>query len=271
MEMNIRERAKKALENIRELGPLVHNITNYVAANFQANVLLAIGASPVMAHSKDEVEDMVAIANALVLNIGTPTKEILNSMIIAGKKANNLKKPVILDPVGVGATKFRNYLVEKILGEVKVNIIRGNASEIGAICGLEGKTKGVDSIIKPEEVLESAIEFSNKTGTIVAISGTTDYIIKGDNIFECHNGVPLLGKITGSGCAVTSIIGAFSAVEEDKALASLFGLALFGVAGEIASKSATGPGSFYSLLIDKLYNLTPEEFSENLKFKIKRS
>lgn len=269
--MNIKEKAQKALENIKNLSPLVHNITNYVAANFQANALLAIGASPVMAHSEDEVEDMVSIANSLVLNIGTPTKTMINSMIIAGKKANELKKPVILDPVGAGATRFRNYLVEKILNEVKVDIIRGNASEIGAICGLESKTKGVDSITKPENILESAIEFSKKTRTIVAISGAIDYIIKGDNVLECHNGVPLLGKITGSGCAVSSIIGAFAAVEEDKAFASLFGLALFGVAGELASKNATGPGSFYSLLIDRLYNLTPNEFSENLKFEVKRS
>jgi hydroxyethylthiazole kinase len=269
--VEIRERAQKALENIKKFNPLIHNITNYVAANFQANVLLAIGASPVMAHSEDEVEDMVAISDALVLNIGTPTKSIVNSMIIAGKRAKELKKPVILDPVGAGATKFRNNAIEKILSEVNVDIIRGNASEIGAICGMEGNTKGVDSVIEPEEVLKSAVDFSNKTGTVVVISGATDYIVSGEEVIKCHNGVPLLGKITGSGCAVTSIIGAFSAVEENKAFASLFGLGLFGIAGEIAFANAKGPGSFYSLLIDSLYNITPDVFMKKLKFDIQRS
>jgi hydroxyethylthiazole kinase len=269
--MDIRLKAEKALQNIKKANPLVHNITNYVAANFQANALLAIGASPVMAHSEDEVEDIESIADALVLNIGTPSKSALSSMIRAGIKAKELGKPVILDPVGAGATKFRDRVVKEILTHVSVDIVRGNASEIAALCGIAGKTKGVDASLFAADVIDEATDFSKKVKAVVVVSGPVDYVIAQDTMIECQNGVPMLGKITGSGCAVTSIIGAFAAVEEDKTLAALFGLGLFGFAGERASKNSNGPGSFASLLIDELYKVTPLEFSKNLKFKIKRS
>ncbi len=264
----IKDLAGESLGILREGKPLVHNITNYVASNFQANVLLAVGASPVMAHSKDEVEDMVLIADALVLNMGTPSESLLESMILAGKKANELSKPVIFDPVGLGATPFRNNFFKRLFEEVKFDVIRGNASEIMALCGIAGKTKGVDSTVRPEEVRDMAKDFARSNKLVVASSGPVDYIFNDNKVYKVKNGVPMLGMITGSGCAVTSLIGAFSAVVEDKGLATLFALGLFGVAGERALKNSVGPGSFMAKLLDELYLIKPEEFALNLNFEI---
>ncbi|MGB9824889.1 MAG: hydroxyethylthiazole kinase [Candidatus Hydrothermia bacterium] len=263
--MNFGQELLKTLNEIRAKKPLVHNITNYVAANFQANVLLSVGASPVMAHAEDEVEDMVLLSNALVVNTGTPSKAQINSMVKAIKRANALRKPVILDPVGVGATKFRGEIIETILGEGKIDVLRGNAGEILAIFGKSGKTKGVDSEAASGEAVSVGKELSQRYNCIVVVTGAVDYVINQEEIFECHNGTPLLSSVTGSGCALSSLIGAFCAVSNNYAVASALALGFYGICAELAQESSRGPGSFMVNFLDVLSNSDSELVSKRLK------
>jgi len=253
-----REFAKKAgdsLELLREKKPLIHNITNYVVMNWTANILLAIGVSPVMAHAHEEVEEMTSFAGALVLNIGTLTPYWIDSMVIAGKKANALKIPVILDPVGSGATKLRTDSARRILDEVRVTIVRGNASEVLSLAQKGSHTKGVDSIHGVEEAAESAAILAAELKTVLVITGAVDLITNGDQVLRVSNGHELMGWVTGTGCAATAIIGAFLAVEPDAVKAAASALAYFGLAGEKAALRAAGPGSFQPALLDALYNI----------------
>lgn len=263
--MDIKEVAANDLNLIRKNKPLVHNITNYVVMNYTANALLAMGASPVMAHSIDEVEEMVSLANSLVLNIGTLSKEWIDSMIKAGKKANDLKIPIILDPVGAGATKLRTESSLRILDNVKVSVVRGNASEILSLSSTGGKTKGVDSLHRVEEAEDLAKSLAKELNTTVAITGKVDSITDGKRNYRCFNGHPMMGKVTGTGCSATVIIGAFLAVEKDPLLASIFGLAFFGLAGEKASLKASSPGSFGIALLDALHDIDEKTFIEGIK------
>ncbi|MDC3412694.1 hydroxyethylthiazole kinase [Aquibacillus sp. 3ASR75-11] len=242
------------IKRVRERNPLVHNITNVVVTNFTANGLLAIGASPVMAYAKEEVADMARIADALVLNIGTLTTEEIESMIIAGKAANEKAIPVILDPVGAGATKFRTKMVKKIIAEVSIAILRGNAAEIANIADENWAIKGVDATSDGGDAKQLAQKAATLFDCTVVITGAVDVISnkKGTNLVS--NGDPLLKKVTGAGCLLSSVIGAFAAVESDSLKAATTAVAIYGVAAEKAAEltSDKGPGSFQIEFLNQL-------------------
>jgi len=250
---------------VREKSPLVHNITNYVVMNTSANALLAAGASPVMAHAAEEVEDMVKIASALVINIGTLSEPWVNAMGKALQQANRLRKPAILDPVGAGATPYRNTTVERLLSAGRFDVIRGNASEIIAVSHSSSQTKGVDSIHSSEDAFEAAKQLNEKYSTVVCISGKTDYVIDGNKIARIHNGHEMMTRVTGMGCTATALIGAFAGVTDDFFMATLSAMSLMGVAGELAAQQAKGPGTLQLHFLDMLHSLTREQFTATVK------
>lgn len=251
--------------SVRKNTPLIHNITNYVVMNTTANALLAIGASPIMAHAHEEVEDMVAICGASVINIGTLDDYWANSMLKAAAKAQELGKPWVLDPVGAGATAYRDIVASKLLN-YKPAIIRGNASEIMALAKLsQSQTKGVDSIHQSTEAIAAAQWLNESTGSIVCISGATDIIVSENKKILLHNGHPLMQQVTGLGCTASAITGAFAASEHDKFYSTAAAMALLGLAGELAQKISGGPGSLQLHILDKLYNITQDEFISTIK------
>jgi hydroxyethylthiazole kinase len=252
-------------QSIKSKSPLIHNITNYVVMNTTANALLAIGASPVMAHSCEEVEEMVKIANTLVINIGTLSPKWIEAMKLAVKEANRLNKPVILDPVGAGATNFRNITIADLLETGKFSVIRANASEIMAMVSKHNRTKGVDSISTVDQAYEAAEYLCKKHESVICISGKTDIVISKDKEIKIHNGHQMMSRVTGLGCSATAIIGAFAAVVKDSFEATVSAMAIMGVAGELSAKSSSGPGSLQLNLLDKLYNLTEQEFLQTVK------
>ncbi len=264
--------AQKAADNLaalRKNKPLIHNITNFVVMNYTANALLAMGASPVMAHAINEVEDMVSFAGALVLNIGTLTDDWVAAMIKAGKKASALNTPIILDPVGSGATALRTASAKKIIDETRINVIRGNASEILSLRHENSKTKGVDAIHSVDEAAETAKIMARELDTTLAITGPVDLITDGRRVVRVSNGHPLMGFVTGTGCTATVTIGAFLAVDNNALSATATALAFFGLAGEIAGETAAAPGSFMIKLIDALYTMDPEKLEERCKIQEK--
>lgn len=247
------------LKKVRSQSPLVHNITNYVVMNNTANALLAVGASPVMAHAVDEVEDMVKIASALVINIGTLSKIWVEAMLMAGKTAKEKSTPKVLDPVGAGATPYRTQTCFEIIKQSSPEVIRGNASEIMALVNESSTTKGVDSTASSESAVESAKILAKDTGAVVVISGPTDFITDGQNLIKVNNGTPLLGKVTGMGCSASALVGAFIAVNKNFLQASAHAMAVMGIAGEIAAKKCSGPGTMQIQFLDALYNLSEDE------------
>ncbi|MCD0456991.1 hydroxyethylthiazole kinase [Chryseobacterium sp. LC2016-27] len=250
---------------IRNTSPLVHNITNYVVMNNTANAVLAIGASPIMAHAKSEVEEMVNISHSLVINIGTLDEYWEEAMLLAAKKANELNKPWILDPVGAGATFYRDSVLSKILS-LNPTVIRGNASEIIALSKTSKTiTKGVDSTAKSNEAVEAAKTLVQNHKSVVCISGETDIIISEDQEIHLKNGHPMMTKVTGSGCTATALIGSFIGVIENKTEAVVSAMSLLGIVGEIAAEQSAGPGSLQLNITDKLYNITEDEFYDHLK------
>jgi len=253
------------LKEVRSRSPLVHNITNYVVMNNTANALLAVGASPVMAHAVDEVEDMVKIASSLVINIGTLSKPWVESMIRAGKAANKKGIPVVLDPVGAGATLYRTETSLQIIKECSPAVIRGNASEIMALVNEKGNTKGVDSIASSESALNAAKFLAKDTGAVIVISGPVDYIIDNQHVIQVKNGSPMMGKVTGLGCTATALVGAFVAVNKNFLLASAHAMAVMGIAGELAAKKSSGPGTMQMHFLDELYKLSNKEISSCFK------
>jgi len=255
--------------NVKSTSPLVQNITNYVVMNNTANALLAVGASPIMAHAHNEMEEMVGICNALVVNIGTLDEYWLTSMQLAAGKANQLKKLWVLDPVGAGATTLRNNAITSLLA-FKPSVIRGNASEIMAIASANAlKTKGVDSVYESTEAIAAAEWLHKTTGSIICISGEVDVIISSGHKILLKNGHPIMQKVTGMGCTATALIGAFAASNPGNlALAVAAAVSLLNIAGEIAQKISHGPGTFQANLLDKLYTLTEEEFYEHLRIEI---
>ena len=259
------EKAAKNLLALREKKPLIHNITNYVVMNYTANALLAMGASPVMAHAQNEVEDMVAFAGALVLNIGTLTDDWISSMIKAGKKASQLDTPIVLDPVGSGATPLRTNSAKNIIHQTKIKVIRGNASEILSLRDENSKTKGVDSIHTVDEAAEAARNLADELHTTLAITGPVDLITDGTRVLRVSNGHPLMGYVTGTGCTATATIGAFLAVDDDPLSATATALAFFGLAGEVAAETASAPGTFMIQMLDALYTITPERLKQRCK------
>lgn len=251
------------LAALREQRPLIHNMTNFVVMNFTANILLAAGASPVMAHAPEEVEDMVSLAGALVLNIGTLDAPCIDAMLAAGRRAVQLGVPVVLDPVGAGATPFRTWMARKIMAELRVAVIRANPSEILALAGSPGHTKGVDSMDGAASALSAARQLAEQTGAVVAVTGETDMVTDGAQTLCVSNGHPMMGHVTGTGCGATAMVAAFLAGHEKTAAARLAAtasaLAYYGIAGERAAAASQGPGSFVPAFLDALYALTPEE------------
>jgi len=263
--------AAMAAENlgaVRENRPLVHNITNYVVMNVTANALLAAGASPVMAHAVEEVEEMVSMAGALVLNIGTLSRPWIDAMLLAGSKANELGIPVILDPVGSGATTLRTETARRILTEIKVQVVRGNASEVLSLKQSGSTTKGVDSVHRVDEAEETARGLARDLSATLVITGKEDLVTDGQRTTWVENGHELMGRITGSGCMATALIGAFMAVDRDFLRASATGLAYFGLAGETAARACGGPGSFQVALLDALYAMEADELKEGARIRV---
>ena len=265
--------AQKAAENlrrVRERRPLVHNITNFVVMNYTANALLACGASPVMAHAAEEVEEMVSLAGALVLNIGTLSPPWVEAMRKAGKLANALHVPVILDPVGAGATRLRTDSARGLMEGVSIHVIRGNASEVLSLAGEKSasRTRGVDSVHTVDQVAKTAKVLARELRTTLAITGPIDLITDGERVCRVMNGHEMMSRVTGAGCTATVVIGAFLAVCPDPLEAATTGLSYFGLAGEKAATSAIGPGSFQIALLDALYGMREEELRVGAKIKI---
>lgn len=240
---------------VRTKSPLVHNITNYVVMNNSANALLAIGASPVMAHWTSEMEEMTAIAGALVINIGTLDDKWIEGMIAAGLAASRRGTPVVLDPVGAGATSQRTEAALRIIEQCRPTIIRGNASEIMALVDAGIKSKGVDSSASSDDALESAKRLAAATGAVVVISGETDYITNGTDVYTVEGGSPIMTSVTGMGCTATAVVGACAAVVADPMVAATAAMALMSLAGERAAEYSRGNGSMQINFLDELYNL----------------
>lgn len=259
--MEILREIAESLNILKEKKPLIHHITNYVTVNDCANMVLALGASPVMADDINEVVDMAALSSALVLNMGTLNTRTIESMIIAGQKANALGIPVIFDPVGVGATPLRNEAAKKILDTVRLSVIRGNMSEIKILAGFDVKIKGVDSVADDSNGETVARETAKRFDTVVAITGKTDFISDGSRILMINNGHEMLTQVTGSGCMTTSLVGSFCGAVKDGFLAAAAGVVTMGIAGELAYKMlapSDGIGSFRVRLFDIVGLLTGE-------------
>ena len=269
------------LENLRKNTPLVHNITNYVTVNDCANILLACGASPIMADDSEEVEDITSICSALNINIGTLNKNTIPSMFLAGKKANELKHPIILDPVGAGASRLRTETAQKLIDEIKFTVIRGNISEIKTLAMGNGTTKGVDADVADkvtEENLDSVIkftkEFAKKTGAIIAITGVIDIVADDKKAYVLRNGNTMMGKITGSGCMLTAMTAAYIAANQDNSLEAVAAsICAMGVCGERAfdkiQKKHGGNSTYRNYIIDEIYNLDGKTLEECARYEIR--
>jgi len=272
---------KVMFENVKEKTPLIHCITNYVTVNDCANILLACGGSPIMSDDAAEVEEITSICNALVINIGTLNQRTISSMLLAGKKANELNHPVILDPVGVGASKLRNETAEKLLEEIKFQLIRGNISEIKMLALGNGTTKGVDADVADvvtSETLDSVITFakafSQKTGAVIAITGAIDIVCDASKAYVIYNGHPMMSKITGSGCMLTAMLGAYLAANQENPLeATAAAICSMGICGELAyeklEKTGAGNSTYRNYLIDEIYNLTADKFERGEKYEVR--
>lgn len=256
------------IQAIKQLSPLIHNITNFVVMEQTANALLAIGASPIMAHAPEEVQEMTQGAKSLVLNIGTLSCDWVHSMGLAQAQANQSRIPVIFDPVGAGASHYRTEVAYTILGRGGISAVRGNASEIVSLYGGHGNPKGVDSSLVATEYLEEAKSLAIKQKCVVWVSGVTDVITNGGKAILIHNGSPLMGKVTGMGCSATAIAGAFLAVNSDFFIGCAHAAILMGIAGEIASQKARGPGSFIPAFLDALYSMTEKQIVERMRVDI---
>jgi len=252
---------------VREKRPLVHHITNYVTVNDCANITLCAGGAPVMADAKEEAAEMAGIAGALVLNIGTLNAAQIASMILAGKRANERGIPVILDPVGAGATRFRTDMVKRLLDKLEITVLKGNAGEIGVIAGVEAVVRGVDSYGLAGDPLMIARGLAKTLHCTVAVSGATDVITDGKHSLLVDNGHPLMGRISGTGCMAASVTGAFCAESGDPVTASAAALATFSLAGERAAALAHGPLSFKVALFDELANLTPQDLTAGARIR----
>ncbi|MCG8566135.1 MAG: hydroxyethylthiazole kinase [Desulfobacterales bacterium] len=253
------------VEKIRSHAPLVHNITNYVVMNNTANALLALGASPVMAHAKEEVADMATIAGSLVLNIGTLSKEWIAAMHTAAQTAKELKKPLVIDPVGAGATAYRTHAVKGLISAAAPGLIRGNASEIMALWDGDTITKGVDSTSSSDQAVQAAKALAQQHHCAVCITGETDIILSQDQEYRIYNGHAMMPRVTGLGCTATAICGAFAAVNPDMAQAAAHAMAVMGIAGEMAADQAQGPGSLQMHFIDALYQLSADEIARRFR------
>jgi hydroxyethylthiazole kinase len=251
------------LRELRERKPLVHQITNYVVMNETANATLALGALPVMSHAPEEVEEMAAVAGALVLNIGTLSDHWIEAMLLAGKAAAG---PIVLDPVGAGATRYRPETAKRLLDELDVAVVRGNPAEIATLAGREAEIRGVESIAAADSGAELARAAAQMLGTVAAVTGPTDHVSDGERVIAVSNGHELLGTVSGTGCMSTAVTGSFLAAKPGEPLeATAEALVAFGLAGEDAARDAKGPGTFHAALYDALYNLDPTTLDERAR------
>jgi hydroxyethylthiazole kinase len=254
------------LAAIRERKPLVHQITNYVVMNETANATLSLGALPVMAHAVEEVEEMASVAGALVLNIGTLSEHWIDAMLLAAEAANGARVPVVLDPVGAGATRLRTETAKRILDEAEIAVVRGNQAEVATLAGRDAEIRGVESIGASDSVAELAAVAAAALGCVAAVTGPVDHVSDGERTIAVANGDALLGTVSGTGCMSTAITGCFLAVARDRPLeAAAEALVAFGAAGEDAATGAKGPGSFHVALYDALYNLDPGTLDSRAK------
>ncbi|MEG0919652.1 MAG: hydroxyethylthiazole kinase [Anaerovoracaceae bacterium] len=271
---------KKIFENVKEVGPLIHNITNYVTVNDCANILLACGASPIMADDSDEVCEITSICGGLNINIGTLNKNTIPSMLLAGKKANELGHPVLLDPVGAGASKLRTETALRLLDEVKFTAIRGNISEIKTLAFGSGNTVGVDANMADKvtehnigDVVKFAKEFARKTEAIIAITGEIDIVANSEKAFVIRNGAKMMSRVTGTGCQLSAVATAFLVANPNAHLEAVAAaVCAMGFCGEIASANMTredGNFAYRGHIIDALFNLTGRELESGAKYEIK--
>lgn len=248
----------KNLDHLRERRPLIHNITNLVVSNVTANALLALGASPAMVENTEESAELAAIADALVVNLGTISSSLAAAMHLASRAASEANRPWVIDPVAVGALGYRTRLAKALLLN-RPTVIRGNASEVAALADGAGGGKGVDSTLQAEAATGRADRLAITTGSVVVISGAVDYVTDGKNTIRIANGHPMMTQVTGMGCTATAMIGAFLAVTDQPLIAAAQAMLMMGVAGELARERAKGPGSLQVEFLDLLYELTGEQ------------
>ena len=271
---------REYLENVRNTVPLVHNITNYVTVNDVANVLLACGGSPIMSDEAEDVEDITSVCGGLNINIGTLHKTSIEGMFRAGKKANELEHPVLLDPVGAGASALRTNTALGLMKELKLSVIRGNISEIKTLALGSGTTKGVDADVADavtEESLDEAVafvkKFAEETGTIIAVTGAIDLVSDGKTCYVIRNGRPEMGKITGTGCQLSGMMTAYVTANPDHPLeAAAAAVCVVGLAGEIGwdrMQGGDGNATYRNRIIDAIYNMTGEELEKGAKYEIR--
>lgn len=271
---------KTIFENVRTKNPLIHNITNYVTVNDCANMILACGASPIMSDDKEEVAEITAICGGLNINIGTLNSRTIDSMLIAGKRANALGHPVVLDPVGAGASKLRTDTAMRLLEEIHFTVIRGNISEMKTLALGNGTTKGVDADVADKvtkETLSDAVAFAKafakETGSVTAITGAIDIVADSQTAYCIYNGNPMMSSITGTGCQLSAMTAAFVTANPDRPLeAAAAAVCVMGYAGEIAHRRLTkldGNSSYRNYIIDAIFNMTPEMLEEGAKYEVR--
>ncbi|WNS45658.1 hydroxyethylthiazole kinase [Paenibacillus sp. MMS20-IR301] len=259
------------ITKVRQANPLVHNITNIVVANFTANGLLALGASPFMADAPEEVADVAAMSGAVVLNIGTLNEAAIAAMITAGQAANRHKVPLVLDPVGAGATPYRTEVTAKLLEVLQLTALRGNVAEVANVAGEQWSSKGVDAGEGEGDVIALAVKAARKLNCVVIITGKEDIISDGTRTYIASNGHSILTKVTGTGCLLSAVVGAFLAVSGGDALeAAAEALSFYGVAAELAAEAAEGqgPGSFQTGFLNQLALVTPEIYSSRSRLQL---
>lgn len=262
--MNVNE-AAAIFASIRGQRPLIHQITNFVVMNTTANITLCAGALPVMAHAVEEVEEMAGAAAALVLNIGTLWPEQVRAMRLAANCANRRGIPVVLDPVGAGATRLRTEAALSLLRDTKIDIVRGNAAEVAALAGMAAQISGVESIGTAADTVQIAVACARKYGCVAVVTGVVDVVTDGNRLMRVSNGHALMAAVTGTGCMSTAVVASCAAIEKDRVKAAGAALAAYGLAGEIAATRAKGPGSFQVELFDSLAALDEETMRRGMR------
>lgn len=271
---------KAYLENVRAKTPLIHNITNYVTVNDCANILLACGGSPIMADDKNEVEEITALCGGLNINIGTLNSRTIEAMVLAGKRANALGHPIVLDPVGAGASELRTNTAMRLLEEVRFTVIRGNISEIKTLAGAAAATQGVDANVADrvtQENLDSAVAFAKafamRTGAVVAVTGAIDLVCDGERAYVIRNGHPMMSSVTGTGCMLSAMTAAYvTANSQDPLGAAATAVCAMGLAGEMAYARLTeqgGNASYRNYIIDAIYHMTPEQLEKGASYEVR--
>ncbi len=254
-------------KEVQSKHPLVHHITNYVTVNDCANICICSGGSPVMTDDRNDVEDMVRISNCVVLNMGTLNERTVDSMLISGKAAKKNGVPVVFDAVGAGATGYRNEVAHRIIEEVRPDVIKGNSGEISFLAGILGSVRGVDSTGKAEDTKDIILDLAKKYGCIVVSTGKVDYVSDGKEAYELTNGDDLEGCVSGTGCMLSSVIGAYVGANGVSVGPVVAAISAFNIAAEHAVKGSKGPGSFKAGLFDSLYSLTAEDLDKEAKIR----